>query len=118
MGHLEYEMDLDLHKAMADRGAYLEYDCFGQEHHHDIYNCRDPLDCERVAFVSELIRLGYVSQILLSHDIATKLELRSYGGWGYSHLSKHVEPMFLSAGVTPAQIHTMRVDNPQRVLPF
>lgn len=118
MGHLEYEMDLDLHIRMADRGVFLEYDCFGQEYYHDVYGCRDPLDEERVMFVTDLINRGYRDQILLSHDVATKLDLRSFGGWGYDHINRHIEPAFQRAGVTAQDIHVIRWENPWRALSF
>jgi phosphotriesterase-related protein len=118
MGHLDYEMDVELNQAMADRGAYLQIDCFGQEHYREMYNFHDPLDIDRVAFIAEMVRRGYVSQILISQDVATKVDLRRYAGWGYAHISEHVERMLKAEGVTEDQIRTIRVDNPRRVLPL
>jgi phosphotriesterase-related protein len=118
MGHLDYELDVELHQAIAERGAYLQYDCFGQEHYREAYNIHDPLDTDRVTFIAEMIRRGFVNQILVSQDVATKMDLRRYAGWGYAHISEHVERMLQGAGVTPAQIHTIRVNNPARILPF
>lgn len=118
MGHLDYELDADLHQAIADRGAYLQYDCFGQEHYREVYKIHDPLDTERVAFIAEMVRRGYVEQIMISHDVATKMDLRRYAGWGYAHIEEHVVRMLQEAGVTEAQIDIMQVQNPARVLPF
>jgi len=44
--------------------------------------------------------------------------IREYGGWGYAHLSKHIEPRLRDAGVTDQQIDAMRVANPARWLTF
>jgi len=116
--HLDTRTDLEYVLAVLDRGAYAEFDTFGQEAYLDIGRTQFARDTERVAVVAELVRRGLAERILLAHDICTKTQLRHYGGWGYSHLSEHIEPRLRWAGVSDAAIHTMRVANPARLLAY
>lgn len=103
-------------QAVAQRGAYVELDLFGIESYSDATYSQYPRDPDRIHAVVEMAGRGYLNQLLLSHDVCTKIQLKEYGGWGYEHLSKHIEPWFKHAGLTDAEIRTMRVENPQRVL--
>jgi len=70
----------------------------------------------RVTALVELVKRGYVERLPVSHDVCTKMQLRAFGGWGYAHLSRHIEPRLRKAGLTNEQIATIRVDNPRRLL--
>lgn len=118
MGHIDWDLDPDLLQAITDRGAYIQFDSFGQEFYREAYHMHDPLDLDRVNAIAEMIRRGYIPQILLSQDVATKIDLRHYGGWGYAHISENIEPWMRATGITSEEIHIMRVENPKRVLPF
>jgi phosphotriesterase-related protein len=50
--------------------------------------------------------------------VVSKFRLRKYGGLGYSHLLENIVPDLKYAGVTDAQVHSMLVENPRRLLPF
>jgi phosphotriesterase-related protein len=63
-----------------------------------------------------MIERGYLAQIVVSQDVATKMDTRRYGGWGYSHFTEHVEPILLKAGVTAEEIHVIRIGTPSRLL--
>jgi phosphotriesterase-related protein len=116
--HLDTRPDPDYASSIADRGAFIEFDTFGMEFVFDSTFTQFPRDSERIALVSEMVRRGYVDHILLSHDVCWKSLLVSYGGYGYAHLSRHVEPWLRHAGLSEAHIRTMRVDNPARWLAF
>jgi len=62
--------------------------------------------------------MGYIKQILLSQDIGQKIQLVSYGGWGYAHILREVIPLMRIYGITDEQIDTMMIENPKRLLPF
>jgi phosphotriesterase-related protein len=62
--------------------------------------------------------MGHAKQIVLSNEIVSKFRLRKYGGLGYAHLLENIVPDLKYFGVTDAQIHTMLVENPRRLLPF
>ncbi len=117
--HLDHVMDVEYHKAVAARGAYVEYDRFGIERYggHPEKCLRVfPRDTERITAIVELIASGYLRQILISHDICMKIELKKFGGPGYGHILRHIVPMMKRAGVSEADIHTMLVNNPREML--
>ena len=118
--HLDHVMNLQYHKAVAERGVYAEYDRFGVEWYSSLaFSTRAfPKDTERVAGIMELIDGGYVSQILISHDVCQKIELKKYGGHGYSHIPRYVVPLMRQMGVRESDIRTITVDNPKRMLSF
>ena len=106
--------------SLAQRGCYIAFDNFGSEQFLDPFSPLgfEPRDAERVAGICELTKRGYVSQVLLSHDICFKILLKSLGGYGYDHLLTHILPMFRKSGLTKAQINLMFVENPKRLLGF
>jgi len=111
-------------KPMADLGIIIEFDCFGHEFYCDngAYDTDWPWnfgsDTDRVAGLAAMVEAGYTEQLLLSHDICVKMQLRRYGAYGYAHLLENIKPMLMRAGITEKQFHTMTVENPARYLPF
>src|SRR5207253_3526555 len=79
---------------LAQTGLWLEYDLFGLESSYYPYNPSFdmPNDGGPMAHVLALIAAGPPDQILISHDIAYKTSLVSYGGYGYHHLPVHEVP--------------------------
>ena len=114
--HLDTRPDADYVASVADRGAFVEFDTFGMEQYSDLSFSQMPRDLERIKLVVDTIERGYVDHILISHDICWKMLLVEYGGWGFAHLSKHIEPRLRKSGVTGEQIHKIRVANPARWL--
>jgi phosphotriesterase-related protein len=113
--------DSEYPSSLARRGCFVEFDTFGAEG--DLFYDADSgvietNDMERIRSISIVIARGYLSSILLSHDICWKIGLKEYGGFGWDHLSKTVAPMFRSLKVTDEQVKTMMVDNPKRMLGF
>ena len=109
-------------KPMLDQGIYIEYDCFGHEGYCDngAYDGPCPWrfgnDTERAEGAAKLVQAGYVEQLLLSHDICVKMQLRRYGLCGYAHLLENIAPMLAGLGVPQEQFRTITVDNPARLL--
>ena len=114
--HLDTRPDPDYVASVADRGAFVEFDTFGMEQYNDIDLTQALRDTERIKLVMDTIERGYVDHILLSQDVCWKTLMVEYGGWGYAHLSKHIEPRLLKAGASAEDIHAMRVVNPARWL--
>jgi phosphotriesterase-related protein len=79
---------------------------------------RLPTDQERIAAVVQLCREGYDRQIMLAHDMALKMMLKTYGGYGYSHILEHIVPELRRRGVSSKQVRNMLVENPKRVFAF
>ena len=118
--HLDHVMDIEYHKRVAARGAYVEYDRFGIDRYGgnlEENNLRAfPRDTERLAGIQELIAAGYLHQILVSQDICMKIELKKFGGPGYGHIPRLIAPMMKQTGISEKEINTMLVDNPREML--
>jgi len=64
----------------------------------------------------ELLARGHVERVLLSQDVCHDSKLRRYGGNGYTYLADTFLPRLREAGVSEAEIATITVDNPRRLL--
>ena len=104
----------DYFLSLAQRGAFVAFDGFGEEHYNDEMSHVHPRDIDRAEFVKHLIEAGYVENVLLSHDIAHKNHYRKFGGHGYGHILKTIVPMLRELSVTDAEIRRILVDNPMR----
>jgi phosphotriesterase-related protein len=117
--------DTKYHMSLAERGCYVEFDGFGSEFYYDSMGTdqtfpgkgqRDQTDLERITSVCALLRAGYASQILLSHDVCLKMQLRAFGGYGYDHLLINIIPSLKKSGVKDDQLNQMLIENPMRML--
>jgi phosphotriesterase-related protein len=99
---------------IVEQGAWVEFDNFGALWFYGTRAACD--DGQRVNDILTLIERGYLGQILLSHDVGTKVQLTRFGGFGYAYLSRYIEPMLRERGLSDEEIHTLRIDNPRRVL--
>lgn len=113
--------DLDYTIELAETGCYIEYDSFG--------NIENPIhlpektfyalsDWQRIECIKELIDQGFLNQLLISHDVFNKIDLRCYGGFGYDHIHETVIPLMHMNGITDDEVNAMLVDNPRRFLQF
>jgi phosphotriesterase-related protein len=101
--HTQEEPDFGLHKAVAARGAWIEYDHIG----------RAP-DAAVLALVLGAIEAGLEDQLLLSHDLGWYDPAQPGGGTPrpYTHLSDWLLPALRDAGVDEATITKLTHDNP------
>jgi phosphotriesterase-related protein len=102
---------------LADTGCVLEWDLFGQESSY--YRLADidmPNDAVRLRAIRGLIGRGHLAQVLISHDICYRSRLVRFGGHGYGHIFANVVPMMRRRGFSEAEIQTILVDNPRRLL--
>ncbi len=116
LGHLDHVRDLDYHRRMADRGVMLQYDSFGREYYWDAEGVYWGNDDWRMRSLAELIALGYQRQLLVSQDVCFKMDLRTYGGYGYDHILKDVVPALLRSGVAAGDLDMILIQNPRQVL--
>jgi phosphotriesterase-related protein len=107
-------------RRLAESGCFIEYDHIGREEYYHAHAWTEDLpdDLRRLDEIIELIDLGYLGQILLSHDVGNKTNRSSFGGCGYEHLLRDFVPLMRRRGISEADIHTMLVDNPRRALSF
>lgn len=112
--------DLEAQKALADRGAFVEYDRWGMERYLGQFDPPDsfPSDVQRGDRVCELIDAGHASKLLFSHDVCMKMQLTAYGGFGYEHVVANVLPMLADRGVSRETLTEIVEANPRRLLTF
>jgi phosphotriesterase-related protein len=106
---------LDYAEQMLKRGANLSIDRIGTQELHE--------DEHWVHIVSNLVQMGYVRQIMLSHDAVTFVyaaeALPVEDAFGdYTYIARVFLPKLQQAGVTEEQIRIMLEENPQQVLAF
>lgn len=116
--HCDPTLDhLDYHDSLVKRGIYIEYDQFGAEWM-TFEGKFLPSDGERINAVYELIKRKNISNIIISQDNCSKIQLKKYGGWGYSHIIKHIIPRMKKIGINDEQIRIMTIENPKDILSF
>ena len=101
-------------KQLLDRGVYIQFDLLGR----NPTVRRRVTDTDVAAAIVELINAGYVDRILLSQDVCTKIQLKAFGGTGYSFILEQFIPYLKRLGVTDEQIGTIMITNPKRALTF
>ena len=102
-------------EALVQAGSTLGMDRFGV----DVY-CPSE---QRIETVVRLCDMGWAGQLVLSHDAACHVdwfdeELLRQGSpnWHFLHLTNDVIPKLRECGVSEAQVKTMMVDTPKRLL--
>ena len=104
------------HARIAERAAVLSFDTFGSETFFDRSFQQEPRDTDRIECVLRLLEKGYGAQLILSHDICTRIQLHRYGGWGWDHLLCNIVPRLRHAGVSQQELDTIFIDTPERLL--
>ncbi len=121
--------DLEQMIRLLNRGVYIQFDLVGRAAAHLTWGPQnrnqpwaDYLWMSGSALVARavkfLISQGFLNRILLSQDICTKVQLKSYGGTGYSYILEEFIPHLMKTGLSEKELHTIMVDNPRRVLTF
>jgi len=112
IGHADSNPSPDYHRAIVERGASIEFDFLGMSF--------TPLERHGegrvVESICDLLGRGHAERILLSQDVCHDSQLKRYGGNGYTYLADEFLPRLREAGVSDAEIRTITVDNPRRLL--
>ena len=117
MSHMDPTFDdIDFHESVAKRGVFIEYDSFGAEYMAFYGEKFLPSDGQRIDALIEMIKRGYINQMLISQDICTKICLTKWGGWGHSHILRHIIPRLKHEGLSQEQINTLIIENPKRLI--
>ncbi|MBC7871722.1 MAG: phosphotriesterase-related protein [Chitinophagaceae bacterium] len=109
IGHLDRNLDWELHVALARTGVYFGFDQISKTKYFP--------DEARVDFIVRLVAEGFGQQIMLSSDLARKSNYPGYGGKpGLMYLIEHFVPMLRDAGLNETIIMDMLIRNPARAL--
>ena len=119
--------DLDLILELLEYGIYIQFDLLGRVGAHLMIEASDSsnpwpsyLNTSSTALVSKvlptLISYGYADRILLSQDVCTKIQLKKFGGTGYSFILESFIPHLLEVGISQDDIDTILIKNPRDVL--
>jgi predicted metal-dependent phosphotriesterase family hydrolase len=112
IGHADSYPDLDHYLAIVERGASVEFDFLGMS----FTPAERHGEARIVGLLCELLGRGHVERVLLSQDVCHDSQLSRYGGNGYTYLARTFLPRLREAGVSEAEIETMTVANPRRLL--
>ncbi|HEV8485587.1 MAG TPA: hypothetical protein VGV87_18740, partial [Blastocatellia bacterium] len=112
MSHMDGNMDVEYQARVAELGVYIAFDTFGVETYYDSleYN-HDCHDSEREELLIQLIDKGYLRQLLISQDCGLRIYLRRYGGYGYSHILRHIVPSLKHRGLDDETLRRLLVSN-------
>ncbi len=103
--------DLNVHKAIARSGAFLEYDTIGRAKYHS--------DEEEIRIIKAMIHAGFEDQLLFSLDTTAK-RMGAYEGTEVTlcYILEHFLEKMLKAGISERVIRKMSVDNPARAFAY
>ena len=108
VGHADTVPIPEYHLALAKKGCYVSFDSIGTGSSYDTHRAVD--------YVLDLVRAGFGSQVLLSHDVCLRDHLRATGGCGYAYLLTEFLPLLTAAGLDPEQVSAFVIDNPRAAL--
>jgi phosphotriesterase-related protein len=120
MDHLDLRVEkTETLLQIAETGCFLEFDLFGHESSYYPLTARDmPSDAQRLDVIGDLVGRGLTDQLLISHDICTRHRLVRNGGHGYRYIVDHITLRMRDRGWDEADIRTILVSNPARLLTF
>ena len=111
IGHADSHPVLDHYLEIIGRGANLEFDFLGMPWSRERHG-----EDRTVELTCELLARGHAERILLSQDVCHDSQLKCYDGNGYVYLAETFLPRLRAAGVSVAEIETLTVTNPRRIL--
>ncbi|WP_183731038.1 esterase [Rhizobium sp. BK275] len=101
--HTQEEKDFQLHKALVERGAWIEYDHAGRAPDEDV-----------VALIMDALEAGLGKRLLISHDLGWYDPAQPGGGAPrpYTHLVESLLPMLQIAGASRDTVRQLTEVNP------
>jgi predicted metal-dependent phosphotriesterase family hydrolase len=112
IGHADSYPHLAHYLAIIERGANIEFDFLGMS-----FNPAERHGEGRIVdLLRALLSRGHVEHIFLSQDVCHDSQLRHYEGNGYTYLADTFLPRLRAVGVSDAEIDTMTIANPRRLL--
>lgn len=118
--HVDGKIDFNYYRELLGRGVNIGFEHFGKEFREEIGNdyYLIPNDLERTIAIYKLLEedQANLEKIMISTDRCLKMELTSYGGFGYEHILKNIAPMMKKLGFEQKHIDTLLINNPRRLL--
>jgi phosphotriesterase-related protein len=113
IGHLGEQRGIGRLLAIAREGVFL-----GMDHVGWTPSLGAQPEKQRARNVVEMVKAGHLDQMLISMDICANSQMHWGGGNGYDYLLREFVPLLHEEGLTESEVHTILVENPQRVLAF
>jgi len=111
LAHLDQNPDFGYLRAIAETGANIQFDGPSKVKYYP--------DSVRIELLRRLIDAGYLAQLLVSGDMGRQSYLRAYGGGpGFTYILQKFIPRLLKEGFTQAEVDTIFIKNPARILAF
>jgi predicted metal-dependent phosphotriesterase family hydrolase len=108
VGHTDSVPIPEYHLALVKEGCYISFDSIGTGSSYDTHRAVD--------YVVDLVRAGFGSQLLFSHDVCLRDHLHATGGCGYAYLLTEFLPLLRAAGLDQEQVRAFVTDNPRTAL--
>jgi len=108
VGHADTVPFPDYHLTLARLGCYVCFDSIGTGTSYDLTRAVD--------YVLALVRAGFSSQVLLSHDVFLRGHLKADGGPGYGYLLTDFLPLLVDAGLDEEEARSLVTVNPRQAL--
>ena len=107
IGHVEFYPNDDALQELLELGVFIGVDMIGKSIGEG--------DEYRADLVAKAKRWGRLGQVLLSCDLCRRQDLKSCGGYGYSHLFETFVPLLNGKGVADGDIDLLLGGNPHRL---
>ncbi len=108
IGHCDGVEGPDYHLELARRGCFVQFDGFGTETEFDM--------ARGLGHLMRLRAEGLLGQVLVSHDVFLRSQLKARGGPGYDYILVTLVPRLRELGLDEAELRQLLVDNPRAAL--
>lgn len=115
--HMDFDIrDLTWHERAMDRGISVEFDFFGSVWLPVDHYIHCPTDPQRLAVLADWSERGYADRVLISHDVCTRVQFTSHGGYGYAYIPTIVPGLMDQMGIDRELLDIWMIDTPRRLL--
>ncbi|MGH9045271.1 MAG: phosphotriesterase [Acidimicrobiales bacterium] len=113
LGHCDgFALDPDVLREILDDGVFVSFDLLGR-----LATVKTEVSDHDVALaVLELAHQGSADRVLVSSDTSKKIDLKAFGGSGYSFVMEQFVPYLKGLGADDELIEALTVSNPARYL--
>lgn len=115
--HMDFDIrDLSWHERAMDRGISVEFDFFGSVWLPVDHYVHCPTDPQRLAVLADWSERGYADRVLISHDVCSRVQFTSHGGYGYAYIPTIVPKLMDQMGIDRELLDIWMIDTPRRLL--